>query len=78
MEWRVVKLGIEQFDILIPMSSANSAPVMPAPGPATVRLALIRVGIEAFGGEITREELFPLLRSAAVRIRPPERVAISQ
>ncbi len=66
------------YSCRIPMSSANSALVMPAPGPATVRLALIRVGIEIFGVEITREELFPLLRSAAVRIRPPERVAISQ
>ncbi len=66
------------YSCRIPLSSANSALVMPAPGPATVRLALIRVGIEVFGGEITREELFPLLRSAAVRIRPPERVAISQ
>ncbi len=66
------------YSCRIPMSSANNALVMPAPGPATVRLALMRVGIEIFGGEITREELFPLLRSAAVRIRPPERVAISQ
>ncbi len=66
------------YSCRIPMSSANSALVMPAPGPATVRLALIRVGIEVFGGEITREERFPLLRSAAVRIRPPERVAIAQ
>ncbi len=66
------------YSCRIPMSSANSAPVMPAPGPATIRLALIRVGIEVFGVEITREEIFPLLRSAAVRIRPPERVAISQ
>jgi len=51
---------------------------MPAPGPATVRLALLRTGIELFGRDRVRDELFPILRSAVVRIRPPERVAISQ
>ncbi len=66
------------YSCRIPMSSANCASVMPAPGPATVRLALIRVGIELFGFESVRKELFPVLRAATVRIRPPERVAISQ
>lgn len=66
------------YSCRIPMSSANCASVMPAPGPATVRLALIRVGIELFGVDSVRQELFPILRSATVRIRPPERVAISQ
>ena len=60
------------------MSSMNSATAMPAPGPATVRLALLRTGIELFGLDVVRDDLFPILRSAAVRIRPPERVAISQ
>jgi len=36
------------YSCRIPMSSANCASVMPAQGPATVRLALIRVGIELF------------------------------
>ena len=66
------------YSCRIPMSSMNSAPVMPAPGPATVRLALIKAGIERFGLEVVRDQLFPVLRSVAVRIRPPERVAISQ
>ena len=66
------------YSCRIPMSSANCASVMPAPGPATVRLALLRVGIELFGLKMVREELFPLLRAATVRISPPERVAISQ
>ncbi len=66
------------YSCRIPMSSMSSAPVMPAPGPATVRLALIRTGIECFGLDAVREELFPVLRSAPVRVRPPERVAISQ
>ncbi len=66
------------YSCRIPMSSMNSASAMPAPGPATVRLALIRTGVELFGRNRVRDELFPILRSAAVRIRPPERVAISQ
>ena len=66
------------YSCRIPMSSMNSASVMPAPGPATVRLALIKTGIECFGLQVIRDELFPILRSAAVRVRPPERVAISQ
>src|SRR5258708_1563336 len=66
------------YSCRIPMSSMSSAPVMPAPGPATVRLALIRTGIECFGLDAVRDELFPILRSAPVRVRPPERVAISQ
>ncbi len=66
------------YSCRIPMSSMNSASAMPAPGPATVRLALIRTGVELFGLNMVRDELFPILRSAAVRIRPPERVAISQ
>ena len=37
------------YSCLIPMSSMNSASVMPAPGPATIRLALLRTGIERFG-----------------------------
>jgi hypothetical protein len=66
------------YSCRIPMSSMNSASVMPAPGPATVRLALIKTGIECFGLQVIRDELFPILRLAVVRVRPPERVAISQ
>src|SRR5258708_36299529 len=66
------------YSCRIPMSSMTSALVMPAPGPATVRLALICTGIELFGLEMMREELFPMLRAMTVRVRPPARVAISQ
>ena len=66
------------YSCRIPMSSMSSATVMPAPGPATVRLALIRTGIECFGLDAVSDELFPVLRAAPVRVRPPERVAISQ
>jgi hypothetical protein len=66
------------YSCRIPMSSMQSALVMPAPGPATVRLALLRTGIEWYGLEMVRETLFPILRQAPVRIRPPKRVAISQ
>jgi hypothetical protein len=59
------------------MSSMSSSLAMPAPGPGTVRLALIRRGIEVFGKDYTRDELFPVIRAAQIRIRPPKRVAVS-
>lgn len=65
------------YSCRVPMSSPHSALAMPAPGPATVRLALIRTGIEVFGDGYTRERLFPIIRSAEIRVRPPERVAFS-
>lgn len=65
------------YSCRLPMGSMVSAPAMPTPGPGTVRLALIRTGIELFGLDYTRDELFPAIRSAKVCIQPPERVAIS-
>jgi hypothetical protein len=65
------------YSCRIPMSSTSSAVVTPAPGPSTVRLALIQTGIELFGLEAVQHELFPIIRSASVQIQPPERVAIS-
>ncbi len=66
------------YSCRVPMSSMNSALAMPAPGPATVRLALIRKGVELFGLKTTREEVFPSVRAASILISPPERVTISQ
>lgn len=66
------------YSCRIPMSSISTTLAMPTPGPATIRLALIRTGIEFFGLEMIREELFPVVRDMIVRVRPPERVAISQ
>ena len=66
------------YSCRIPMSSMSSASAMPAPGPATVRLALLRTGIEYVGYDVVRDELFPTLCAMPVRIRPPERVALSQ
>ena len=43
-------------------------------GPA----ALIRTAIELFGVDRTRDALFPVIRSMPVRIRPPEKVALSR
>jgi len=65
------------YSCRLPFSSSNSALISPSPGPATVRLALIRVGIEVFGRDIVRDTLFPWIRAASLFIRPPERVAIS-
>ncbi len=66
------------YSCRLPLSSATSALISPGPGPATVRLALIRVGIELFGLEVVREKLFPWICSAHLRLRPPERIAISE
>lgn len=65
------------YSCRLPLSSPNSALVSPAPGPATVRLALLRVGLELFGSDVVRDSLFPWIRAASVLIRPPERVALS-
>jgi len=65
------------FSYRMPMSSSAAARVLPTPGPATVRLALVRTGFELFGEEVTRETLFPTIRAMAVRIQPPEQVALS-
>jgi hypothetical protein len=65
------------YSCRLPFSSSNSALVSPVPGPATVRLALIRVGLELFGRDVVRDSLFPWIRAASVLIRPPERVALS-
>ena len=62
----------------MPLSSQSAALVSPGPGPSTVRLALIQAGCEIFDRRVVREELYPLIRAAEIRIRPPERVAISQ
>lgn len=50
------------YSCRIPMSSVSTALAMSTPGPATVRLALIRTGIKLFGLEMTRDELFPVVR----------------
>ncbi len=65
------------YSCRLPMSSMTTASITPAPGPATVRLALVKVGIECFGYDEVRETLFPIVRSMNIRIRPPEKVALS-
>lgn len=66
------------YSCRVPMSSMSSTMAMPTPGPATVRLALLRTGMEYLGQNIVRGTLFPTLCAMSVWIRPPERVAISQ
>lgn len=65
------------YSCRVPLSSMSSARAMPAPGPATVRLALLRTGIELFGEAITRDMLFPIIRSMPIHVRPPKQVAFS-
>ncbi|HLV97860.1 MAG TPA: hypothetical protein VKT82_04205 [Ktedonobacterales bacterium] len=66
------------YSCRIPLSSISSAQASPGPGPATVRLALIKAGCELSGSQYMQHVLFPVLRAAPVCIRPPERVAFSQ
>lgn len=61
-----------------PLSSKSSTLASPGPGPATVRLACIRASCEVWGSHVTREEVFPIICAAQMRVRPPEQVAISQ
>jgi len=65
------------YSCRVPMSSQYSALAMPAPGPATIRLAMIRTGIEVFGKDYVQNELFPVIRSAEIEAKPPAKVAIS-
>jgi hypothetical protein len=65
------------YSCRVPMSSITSALACPTPGPATVRLALIRTGIEVFGLEYVQTVLFPHIRALPLHIRPPERVALT-
>ena len=65
------------YSCRMPLSSPHNAQCLPAPGPATVKLALIRNSIELFGLAQTRDILFPVIRDLEVMIRPPSQVAIS-
>lgn len=40
--------------------------------------ALLRTGFELFGEDVTREHIFAIVRTMAVRIQPPQRIAVSQ
>lgn len=65
------------YSIRVPVSSPLCGKALPAPGPATVQLAMIRTAIELYGLEATRDELFPRIVECNPQIQPPNRVAIS-
>ncbi len=65
------------YSLRIPLTSISSAKTQPAPGPATIRLALIKASIEFYGIEFTRTDVFPIIRAAKIIIRPPENIGIS-
>lgn len=65
------------YSIRVPMTSPNNALAMPAPGPGMVRCATIRTALELFDLAYVRDDLFPIICSVPVLIRPPEAVAIS-
>lgn len=65
------------YSCAMPLSSPHSVQCLPAPGPATVKLALIRNSIELFGLAETRDILFPMIQETEIMIRPPTKVGIS-
>lgn len=65
------------YSIRVPVSSPLCGKALPAPGPATVQLAMIRSAIELYGLEVTRDMLFPSIVACNPRIQPPDKVAIS-
>jgi hypothetical protein len=65
------------YSIRMPASSPFTGRTLPAPGPATVQLAMIRTAIELFGAEYTCKHLFPHIVSSCPRVQPPLRVGIS-
>lgn len=66
------------YSIRVPMSSETHARTLPTPGPATVRLALLRASLEVLGVEATQHLLFPHLVACSLFIRAPEQLAITQ
>src|SRR5260370_33579568 len=66
------------YSCRLPLSSANSALISPAPGPATARLALILASLELFGRDVLRDYLFHWIRAARGLFRPPERVEVAR
>jgi len=65
------------YSCRVPMSSITSALALPGPGPATVRLALIRTATELFDLPYVQSVLFPQICAMPLAIRPPERVALT-
>jgi hypothetical protein len=65
------------YSCRVPMSSITSALALPGPGPATVRLALIRTATELFELSYVQSVLFPQICAMPLAIRPPERVALT-
>lgn len=65
------------FTCRMPMSSPHSGLALPTPGPSTVRMAIIRSGIELYGAAFVKETLFDVIVSAPILIQPPRKIAIS-
>jgi len=64
------------FSYRVPDFSSQFALTSPIPGPSTVKLGLISTGIERKGDPSYGEVLFNLLKTAKIRILPPERLSI--
>ena len=60
-----------------PISSPMTGVALPTPGPATIQLALVRVGVELFGVDYVRDRLFLHIISCHPVVQPSEWIAIS-
>jgi len=59
------------------MGSPYSAQTLPVPGPSTIRLSLIKTSIELYGMEQTENIVFPFVKDASIKIRPPREIGIT-
>jgi hypothetical protein len=66
------------YSIRIPGANNHYARATPAPGPGTIRLALIKTSFLVFGENTTRRKIFPVVRDAEVKISPPHRISITR
>ncbi len=64
------------YSIRMAPSSPFAGRCLPTPGPATVQLAMIRTGIELYGLDGTRRQLFPSIVASRPLMQPPLRVGI--
>jgi hypothetical protein len=55
----------------------TSAKTLPAPGPGTIRLALIRAALEIYEKNYVGRILFPIIAQSETLISSPERIGVS-
>lgn len=66
------------YSIRAPGSSLSSAMALPAPGPGTVRLTLIRAGFEISEELYISKTIFPILANSEIMISCPRQIGVSR